>query len=495
MKKQLFLIGLIFTMFVAYSQNTQTKAETQPTATADTVTESNDDFCHHRILLRGGVGYANNKFKELRKEDIATTCSYTAMAELGYTYFFTRNIGLGIGVGINKSARIAKVNHTTDAVISDLRYINDDPDAFYDLNYTMNGLKIRQHVWAIEVPLTVQFEKKFGNKRNGIYAGVGVKGYFPIASKVDFAGGEITYNSIYESYANVNYTPEYIKIHMDPADVKSLPALKPKMRCSIDVIGEFGGIIGISRSTDFYIGVYASYGFLNILPKEKIDFMNLPTEDFKVQQISDRYMSTSDKWNLFNVGLKVGFHFLPCRSCGNDEYMNDAKRAYMKKMMEKKDEPIVITNTVQEYYYFVPTISQELLDEAGNDPAKKKALLDLAQSLSLIKILFPLDSDVPKLSDRNKEDISRVVEILKENKDLKVIVTGYTSPEGTVTHNQDLGYRRAQAVRMIFVDKGVPGDQIATQNFVAEDPQHKIDIPEKEWPEQRAVIFKIEKRQ
>jgi outer membrane protein OmpA-like peptidoglycan-associated protein len=166
----------------------------------------------------------------------------------------------------------------------------------------------------------------------------------------------------------------------------------------------------------------------------------------------------------------------------------------MQKMMDKKDEPIIITNTVQEYYYFVPTISQELLDDAANDPVKKKALLDLAQSLSNIKILFDVDKDIPKLNDRNRDDIKRASDVLKQNPDLKVIVSGYTSPEGGLAHNKDLGNRRAQAVRKVFVDHGVPGDQITTQNFTAEDPQHKIDIPEKEWPEQRAVIFKIEKR-
>jgi outer membrane protein OmpA-like peptidoglycan-associated protein len=415
------------------------------------------------------------------------------MAELGYTYFFHKNFGIALGVGVNHVARIAKIDHTDDAVISDLRYIKNDPDAYYDLNYTMIGLKQRHTVCAIDIPLTVQFEKKFGG-RNGIYAGLGVKGYIPISSKVDFAGGDIKYNRIYESYANVTYTPEYIKKHMDPVDVKALPAVKPKMRASIDIIGDFGGIFGISRSADLYIGVYASYGFLNILPKEKIDFINLPPDDFKVQQIADKYVNVSEKWNLFTVGIKAGFHFLPCKSCGNDEYMRDAKRAYMKKMMEKKDEPIIVTNTVQEYYYFVPTISQDLLDDAANDPAKKKALLDLAQSLSNIKILFDLDKDVPKLNEKNQGDIKNAAKVLKEYPELKVIVTGYTSPEGTPDHNRDLAQKRANAVRNIFVSEGVPADQITTQAFIAQDEQHKIDIPDKEYPQQRAVIFKIEKR-
>jgi outer membrane protein OmpA-like peptidoglycan-associated protein len=105
-----------------------------------------------------------------------------------------------------------------------------------------------------------------------------------------------------------------------------------------------------------------------------------------------------------------------------------------------------------------------------------------------------LDKDIPKLDDYKRDYIKQAAELLKANPDLKVIVTGYTSPEGTVTHNQDLGHRRAVAVRQHFIDRGVPQDQIAVQNYTAEDPQHKQDIPDKDYKEQRAVIFKIEKK-
>jgi len=491
MKKQLFLIGLIFTMFVAFAQTTETKSEPQPTATtADTVAGSKDEFCPHRILFRFGGGYANNKFRDLKKEiDGLTRCSYTAMAEIGYTYFFHRNVGIGIGVGINYAARSAKINE--DKTLYDLNdplYFNGD---LYDLTYSARDLKQRMGIWAIEVPLTVQFEKKFGG-RNGIYAGVGVKGYFPISARAGFTGGDINIDRIYDKGLNVTYTG--LTHHMNTIELEGR-SVKTKMRPSIDILGEFGGIFGISRAADFYLGVYASYGFLNILPEDGVDLTAMNVNDRRLGDISNRYINSTDKWNLLQVGLKVGFHFLPCKSKSNNEYMRDAKRRFMNESAKRQNEPIIITNTVQEYYYFIPTISQELLDESTNDPAKKKALLDLAQSLSMIKILFDLDRDIPKLNDKNRDDIRRAVEILRANPDLKVIISGYTSPEGSQAHNQNLAQRRANAVRQIFVNDGVPTDQIATQAFTAEDPQHKLDIPDREaYAQQRAVIFRIEKK-
>jgi len=490
MKKHLFLIGLIFTMFVAYAQTTETKSEPQPTATADSIAQPQDDFCPHRVIVRVGGGYANNMFKKLFEDYNAKRCSYTAMAEIGYTYFFHRNVGIGIGVGINNLTRIAKLTDNGGGLVYQEGYNNEEGDKFYWLNYSLKGFKQKHTTWALEVPLTVQFEKKWG--KHGIYAGVGAKGYFPfISSQVSYRDQAIDLLNIYDKYANCFM--EKLNVHLDPVVLKDGRTVKPKMRPSVDVLAEFGGIFGLSRAVDLYVGVYGSYGFLNILPKDGIDLSSLEVVHPVMSQVMDKYINTSEKWNTVMAGLKLGFHFKPCKSCRSDKYMRDEKREFMDEMKKKQKEPIVVTNTV-EYYYFVPTISQELLDETADDPAKKKILMELAQALSNIKILFDLDKDIPKLNDYKREHIDRASKLLRENQDLKVIISGYTSPEGTRAHNQDLGYRRAVAVREIFINKGVPAAQIAVQNFTAEDPQHKIDIPEKEYPEQRAVIFKIEKR-
>jgi outer membrane protein OmpA-like peptidoglycan-associated protein len=484
-------------MFTAFSQEVTKNDNTQEAAKVEEATpEAAPDFyCPHRLQLRLGGGYANDVFKKDNDFviDFQKKFTYSAMFEFGYAYLWHRkvNIGIGIGAGIGHVRPLVTYSDHKTINVNDNGYVSGDPDARYDLTYTATDFKERQRVWAVEIPLTAQLEKKFGNQRNGIYAALGVKGYFPFASRVDFPGGKFELDGIYDE--NLNLKMDDLVVHLDDQKLEGYH-LKTKMRCSIDILGEFGGIFGITKITDFYVGVYATYGFLNIYPKDKIDLAGLNVVDPRLSQITNNYVNMSDKWNLLQIGLKVGFHFKPCKECGNSEYMKDHKRRFMDEMMKKKNEPIIVTNTVQEYYYVVPTIAQELLDESANDPAKKKALLDLAQSLSNIKILFDLDKDIPKLDENKHDHIRRASELLKANPDLKVIVTGYTSPEGTVTHNQDLGHRRALKVREEFVNRGVPADQIAVQNYTAEDPQHKQDIPETDYKEQRAVIFKIEKK-
>jgi len=495
MKKQLLLIGLIFGMFTAFSQEVTKNDKNTDAAEVDTTATVDDFYCPHRINLHFGAGYSNDIFKKDVIKNIQRKFTYTAMFELGYAYLWhtkAANIGIGIGVGIGHTRPLVRFFDHSTANVGEPGYNSANSDARYDLTYDAKDFKERQKVWAVEIPLTVQLERKFGTGKNGIYAQLGVKGYFPFFSKTDFPGGVFDLLSIYDKELNVFY--DDLVVHLDDQEMDGY-TVKNKMRCSIDLIADFGGIFGLSKTTDFYVGAYASYGFLNIAPKENSDLKDLEKINGVLSQVVNKYVNpTNNKWNLFQVGLKIGFHFLPCKECGTSEYMKDHKRRFMDKMMAKRDEPIIVTNTVQEYYYVVPTIAQELLDESADDPAKKKALQELAQSLSNIKILFNLDSDIPILNDYKKDYIKKASELLMKNPDLKVIVTGYTSPEGTVNHNKDLGHRRALAVRERFLNHGVPQDQIAVQNYTAEEPQHRMDIPEKEYSEQRAVIFKIEKK-
>jgi outer membrane protein OmpA-like peptidoglycan-associated protein len=501
MKKQLLLIGLILGMFTAFSQEVTKSDNTKKDAAApaDTTATAPDFYCPHRIQLYLGVGYSNDIFTKNKDfpVDFQRKFSYTSMFRVGYAYLWQRkvNIGIGIGAGIAYTRPQVKYTDHRTVNVNDPGYNSDNGEARYDLTYATKDFKVRERIWAIEVPLTMQLEKKFGNQKHGIYFNVGVKGYFPISAKLDFPGENFDYQKIYDHDLNVTYTDGHpFLVHLDDQNLESYH-VKTKMRCSIDALGEFGGVFGLSRRTDFYLGVYATYGFLNIYPKDGIDLSGLDRiEEPRLSQVLDNYVNVKDKWNLFQVGLKVGFHFKTCKECGNSDYMQDRKRKHMDEMEKKKNEPIIITNTTQEYYYVVPTIAPELLDESATDPAKKKALMELAQSLSNIKILFPLDSDVPQLDAYKYEHISKASELLRANPDLKVIVNGYTSPEGSISHNQDLGNRRAIAVRKEFLNRGVPEDQITIRNYTAEDPQHRQDIPEKDWKEQRAVIFRIEKR-
>jgi outer membrane protein OmpA-like peptidoglycan-associated protein len=57
------------------------------------------------------------------------------------------------------------------------------------------------------------------------------------------------------------------------------------------------------------------------------------------------------------------------------------------------------------------------------------------------------------ISSSEMKNVERVASYLKENKDAKVAIKGYASPEGSASYNQKLSEKRAEAVKKALVNK------------------------------------------
>ena len=165
---------------------------------------------------------------------------------------------------------------------------------------------------------------------------------------------------------------------------------------------------------------------------------------------------------------------------------------FLEELKKKSNEPIIIKQDPQ-YIYIVPICDQLDNDDDYLTADDKEAIKELSDVLSKTKILFDLDKDIPKISDYN-DNINRTVSILKKNPALKLIVEGYTCDLGTEAHNRDLAQRRANAVRDLFIQKGVRADQIETASYTVNDPQNRQNIQDPAREEHRAAIFRIVKR-
>ena len=490
MKKHLILFSLIFSMFAAFSQEVQ-NVEATP---ADTQTvESTDSFCPHRINIYLGGSFSNNIYNRVNDAFIYTNYSFGSILELKYAYFFTEHWGLSLGVGVSKFS--AKGTMNFNGIIE--KYPDQLFDQFsgrdidYDLIFKGNGFVEKQNIWAVEVPLQAQFEHKFGGK-HGIYAGLGVKGFFPFAANSKFPGkeGSITTTGYEESF-NVLY--QDLPGRFETRAGTATPS-KVKMRCSIDLQADFGGVFGISRKADLYVGVYSSLGFLDILPKgeNKLPFIEPTPVDVNYSinsLLGSNYLANyntyverngldwkvaEEKWRYFQVGLKIGVHIKPCAT--NEPSMRDLKKKYYEEMAKKANDPIIIKNT--EYIYIVPACPPGYEDDDDLTQEEKDNITALANALSNTKILFDLNKDVPKINDQNS-NIDRTVAILKKDKSLGLVIEGYTCDLGSESHNRDLAQRRAQAVRQLFIDRGVAPSQISVAAYTVNDPESKRNIPEK----------------
>lgn len=494
MKKQLLLISLLFTMLCSFAQEV-----TEPTVATDTTKKTEElAFCPHRVWFNLGGGLTNNIYKRIPAMDQKYSCS--AMAEVGYTYFFNENWGIGLGVGLQHIAAKALLDFNGQTEVTEPGYYGADPARTYTMFFKGTDFTEKQSIWAIEVPLTAQYEYRFGNKRNGIYANLGIKGYFPIKARTSYSSetGSLTLTGE-EDEINVFWNTD-VEGHFGVLPLSAKSTLT-KLRPSVDIQADLGGIIGLSRRTDLYLGVYCSYGFLNILPKEAVDYVSMDGSQIvlngfmqsnvisKLNESLKEEDQISAKWHQFQFGVKAGFKFKTCKGYGKDaEYMNDLKRRFMNEMMKKSNEPIIVKTT--EYVYIVPVTPTNVEEE---DKDTKENILQLAEALSNTKILFDLDKDIPKITDNN-DNIRKTVEILKKDKSLGLIVEGYTCDLGSEAHNRDLAQRRAIAIRQMFINQGVSPDQISIASYTYNDPQNKINIPDSKREEHRAAIFRIIKK-
>jgi len=505
MKKNLLLFSLIFAMCTAFGQEVQTENN----AEGNPATYETSSFCPHHINIHVGEAWTNNIY---RRVGITQYYSHSTMLDIDYAYFFNEHWGLSLGVGLNRLA--AKASISKSGVIADFDEIYDhafdqpvtyNPD--YDLYYDAHGLKEKEVVWAVEVPLKAHFDWRFDG-RNGIYAALGVQGYFPIKAFNKYKGeGSVTtmgYEALFNQWYMQHFENGDIKMDNHFPDASYTGRGKNvKMRPSVDLVADFGGVFAMCKKADFYIGAYCKYGFLDILPKEKTSLIGTNDQGEVTflgtlgSDILDNAYAAGDikknktKWNLLQVGLKAGFHFKACAT-PEEKSKKQIEKEILDELKKKANEPIIIKQDPQ-YIYIVPVCDQMDNDDEYLTPDDKKAIEELSDVLSKTKILFDLDKDIPKISDYN-DNINRTVAILKANPQLKLIVEGYTCDLGSEQHNRDLAQRRANNVRNLFIQKGVNPDQIETASYTVNDPQNRQNITDPAREEHRAAIFRIVKR-
>ena len=492
MKKIIILTAVLLCLSAAHAQNS-----------------SFDNNDRHRIFAYYSFGYANNIYDRINNAFIHKNYAVSSAIEAKYAYFFDKNWGLSLGLGLSCFAAKGTMN-----ISGDIKHYNDPAfseynpwgERQYDLYYTTKDLTEKQRIWALEIPLQGHFEHFF-NSKYGIFASLGARAYLPIISaRSTFSQGEMIITG-HEAFHNDWYTDPP---HFGKQNFGSTPA-KASLRWSIDAIADFGGLLRLSPVYDLYVGVYGSYGFMDVLPKA-VNKKNLITPEHNNPLVVNSLLATNflgeynkyikdnhldwktvgEKWNRWQVGIKLGLHIKPCKigKISKDKNLRETQKEFYAKLpeyMSNAGKTVVIRDTIHVIYvYNTPPDNNDFTQE------EKDNISALVEIFSNSKILFDLNSDIPKIE--NKNFIAEAAKVLQKGTSLSLIIEGYTCDLGTEAHNRDLAARRANAIRDLFVAQGVSPSQIQVAAYTAKDPQSKLNIIEECREEHRAVIFKIVKR-
>lgn len=100
-------------------------------------------------------------------------------------------------------------------------------------------------------------------------------------------------------------------------------------------------------------------------------------------------------------------------------------------------------------------------------PAIEKNMIDEINKAAK-SILFDVNSDNIKITSYPALD--KIADIMLKNNALKLDIEGHTDNTGSVRHNQVLSGKRALAIKMYIVNKGVSHDRMTASGFGSEHP-------------------------
>ncbi|MGY6744015.1 MAG: OmpA family protein [Cecembia sp.] len=101
-------------------------------------------------------------------------------------------------------------------------------------------------------------------------------------------------------------------------------------------------------------------------------------------------------------------------------------------------------------------------------------------------IFFDFDKD--ELRQESMSSLLRLLEFLKENPQVNILITGHTDNVGTATYNQILSQRRAESVRQFLLSKGIPEARLLSEGKGDQEPIRPNDTAENRALNRRITI-------
>ncbi|MDR2511952.1 MAG: OmpA family protein [Bacteroidales bacterium] len=206
-------------------------------------------------------------------------------AKLGFSYFFVKNVGLGIGLSancFNSQGRYLR-GYSKNEYINLGTQEADNIDAtgdnhLYQLRARLIDWQENQHAITLGIPIMLQLQWKFGKKESwGIYFGAGVQFHIPLMSKYYVVDGRTEDNirlniSGLLASSNIEYglpnTPSqgtdwhgFGSVY-NPNEILNWNG-KIDMKASISGIANLGFIWSLTDNAELLTGVYIDYGFSN----------------------------------------------------------------------------------------------------------------------------------------------------------------------------------------------------------------------------------------
>ena len=120
------------------------------------------------------------------------------------------------------------------------------------------------------------------------------------------------------------------------------------------------------------------------------------------------------------------------------------------------------------YFFYSGTMNISRNESSNIQKTFKLIKIQKGASASLQNIYF--DTDKWEIKGESLPELNKLVELLKQNPDLNILIEGHTDNSGSENHNQLLSEKRAKAVMEFLILKDIKPNRLSFVGFGAEKP-------------------------
>ncbi|MBQ7209633.1 MAG: OmpA family protein [Paludibacteraceae bacterium] len=472
------------------------------TTTSDTTYNHNGSQFHFYI----GGGYGSLGYKIGNKGTV--TGAPAAIVQLQYAYIFGEHWGIGLGVSFTNSTSVVRLKGSYQ-----WNGVTDSDGEIYNHTTDVYDWRERETVHTLGVPLSLQYQTYFGEKKTGLYWDLGASANLNLYNRYNIKKGDIEDRGYYPAtHLTLEQLHEFQRRDM---------AGKGKMDVSLMSVGVFadlGLLFRVSEKTDIALGLYGMYSALDINRTER-HALGFANADFPFMEPYRGAFSLNDATAArpWEAGLKFGVR-VHAQKMKVDDYENfELKEQYV----EHKDTVVNIIirrETIEasklpkkEESLFPAAVQMAAAELAAERAAEEEARAEaLRKQQEVVKgqrnrsrdgygtqtaknydyhIIY-FEFDKYSLSPEAKDYLDEIIAYMNEHPEKHVAVSGHACEIGSASYNMRLSRERAVSVVDYLEDHGIDRRRIVFKyygkNVPSEKGAHNLS-------KDRRVIVKVSK--
>ena len=140
------------------------------------------------------------------------------------------------------------------------------------------------------------------------------------------------------------------------------------------------------------------------------------------------------------------------------------------------------TNVTEEAVY--DSVVSSVKVSVKDDKNKADEVYDYSSKAIMANAVVYFDFDQYTLSSKSIQTLRSIAQVMEDNKDLEITVSGHADERGTREYNLALGQRRGEAVRDYLLLNGISKNRITVKSYGEEYPLVK-GSNESSWAKNR----------